>query len=87
MVLDLKHVKDWLQQVVVGPMDHRNLQDLEYFQSRPSSAENVAIYIWDQLLPLLQERQRVDGDKDRYWMHKIQVQETESIIVSYKGPQ
>jgi 6-pyruvoyl-tetrahydropterin synthase len=32
------------------PMDHKNLDvDVAYFHTRPSTAENVAVFIWEQM--------------------------------------
>ncbi|KAJ3335991.1 hypothetical protein HDU91_001948, partial [Kappamyces sp. JEL0680] len=93
MVLDLKLVKQWMKDVVEERLDHRCLEELDYFKTRPSSAENLAIYIWNETRPLVElaledDRNRWDFvpcDKPRFWLHCVDVQETDSIVVSYRG--
>lgn len=50
MVLDLKDLKDILEQEVVGPMDHRFLNyEVEPFSTVVPTTENVAREIWRRL--------------------------------------
>jgi 6-pyruvoyltetrahydropterin/6-carboxytetrahydropterin synthase len=50
MVLDLKDLKDILEQEVVGPMDHRFLNyEVEPFSTVVPTTENVAHEIWRRL--------------------------------------
>ncbi len=50
MVLDLKDMKDILEQEVVGPMDHRFLNyEVEPFSTIVPTTENVAREIWRRL--------------------------------------
>lgn len=50
MVLDLKNLKDILDEEVVGPMDHRFLNyEVEPFSTVIPTTENVAREIWRRL--------------------------------------
>jgi 6-pyruvoyltetrahydropterin/6-carboxytetrahydropterin synthase len=50
MVMDLKHLKDILEEEIVGPMDHRFLNhEVEPFDRIIPTTENVAREIWRRL--------------------------------------
>lgn len=50
MVIDLKHLKDVLEEHVVGPMDHRFLNyEVSPFETLIPTAANVAREIWRRL--------------------------------------
>lgn len=54
MVIDLKNLKDILEQEIVAPMDHRFLNfEVEPFDRVVPTAENVAREIWRRLEPRL----------------------------------
>ena len=54
MVMDLKQLKDILEQEVVGPMDHRFLNyEVEPFDRVVPTPENIAREIWRRLDPRL----------------------------------
>jgi 6-pyruvoyltetrahydropterin/6-carboxytetrahydropterin synthase len=54
MVMDLKHLKDVLEEEVVSPMDHRFLNyEVPPFASLIPTAENIAREIWRRLDPRL----------------------------------
>ena len=54
MVMDLKKLKDVLEEQVVGPMDHRFLNlEVKPFDRIVPTTENIARNIWDRLAPLL----------------------------------
>lgn len=54
MVIDLKYLKDVLEETVVGPMDHRFLNyEVSPFQTVIPTAANVAREIWRRLEPRL----------------------------------
>lgn len=56
-------------------MDHKNLEDVAYFKTHPSTAENIAIYIWDNLHEVL----------ECCSLYKVKVHETENNVAIYKG--
>jgi 6-pyruvoyltetrahydropterin/6-carboxytetrahydropterin synthase len=54
MVIDLKQLKDILEQEVVGPMDHRFLNyEVQPFDRLIPTTENIAREIWRRLDPRL----------------------------------
>lgn len=54
MLVNLADLKQLLWETVLSQLDHRNLdRDVPYFASHPSTAENVARYIWEQLEPVV----------------------------------
>lgn len=57
MVIDLKYLKDVLEETVVGPMDHRFLNyEVSPFQTVIPTTANVAREIWRRLEPRLTTR-------------------------------
>jgi 6-pyruvoyltetrahydropterin/6-carboxytetrahydropterin synthase len=54
MVMDLKKLKNVLEDEIVAPMDHRFLnKEVEPFDRVVPTPENVAQTIWDRLAPIL----------------------------------
>lgn len=50
MVIDLKHLKDVLEENVIRPMDHRFLNyEVSPFQTVIPTAANIALEIWRRL--------------------------------------
>jgi len=47
MVLDFRILKDVLGNAI-GDLDHKYLNELEYFKERNTTTENIAQYIWIQ---------------------------------------
>ena len=75
-VLDLKELKTLIDEEVMEPFDHRNLnRDTIEFQTLNPTAENIAAVIWQKL------RKRLDG---KYNL-KIRLHETERNVVEYDG--
>ena len=59
-------------------MDHKFIdEDIDYFATRPSTVENITIYVWQLLKPLI--------EKEKCSLHKVKVHETENIFAVYKG--
>lgn len=77
-VMDLKKLKVLIEDEVVVHLDHKNLNiDVPFLKDVLPSVENIAIAIWDRLVPHLPE-----GVK----MHKIHLIETINNSVEYYGP-
>eukprot|EP01112_Ceratiomyxa_fruticulosa_P012400 TRINITY_DN3430_c0_g1_i1.p2 TRINITY_DN3430_c0_g1~~TRINITY_DN3430_c0_g1_i1.p2 ORF type:complete len:136 (-),score=24.11 TRINITY_DN3430_c0_g1_i1:280-687(-) len=74
MVMNLSDLKKILQDEVLDVLDHKNLDlDVSGFQDKPSTTENLAVWIWEKLakkVPLL---------------HEVKIHETENNIVIYRG--
>ena len=77
-LVDLKWLKLIINEHVVDKIDHRNLNlDVDFMKDKLASTENLAIAIWDILLPLVQE-----GGAE---LHCIKIYETENNFVEYFG--
>lgn len=68
MVMDFKIIKETVKEKVIDRLDHTHLND---FLDNPS-AENLSIWIWDELKEILPLKQ-------------IQVYETEDYCCTYHG--
>jgi len=75
-VIDLKALKEIINNEISERFDHRNLNlDCPEFANLKPSAENIAIVIYNILRPLIEERY---GLTIRLW-------ETENNVVEYNG--
>ncbi|XP_077644196.1 6-pyruvoyl tetrahydrobiopterin synthase isoform X2 [Lonchura striata] len=76
MVMNLTDLKEYMQEAIMEPLDHKNLdKDVPFFSEVVSTTENVAVFIWDSLQKLLPQG----------ILYKVEVQETEQNVVVYKG--
>uniref|UniRef100_A0A452TW11 6-pyruvoyl tetrahydrobiopterin synthase n=2 Tax=Ursus TaxID=9639 RepID=A0A452TW11_URSMA len=76
MVMNLTDLKEYMQEAIMKPLDHKNLDlDVPYFADVVSMTENVAVYIWENLQKFLPLRV----------LYKVKVYETDNNIVVYKG--
>uniref|UniRef100_A0A8C9L7R0 6-pyruvoyl tetrahydrobiopterin synthase n=1 Tax=Pavo cristatus TaxID=9049 RepID=A0A8C9L7R0_PAVCR len=76
MVINLTDLKEYMQQAIMEPLDHKNLdKDVPYFAEVVSTTENVAVFIWENLKRLLPAGM----------LYKVKVYETDQNIVVYKG--
>ena len=75
-VLDLKQLKDVLNDEVVEAMDHRHLnKEVPEFANRIPTTENLAIAIWNRLKVKLKSAQ----------LHRVRVYEMAELFVDYYG--
>jgi len=75
-IYNAKTLGDLINEVIVEKLDHRNLNlDVDFLKGKFTSAENLAIGIWDQLKP------KIMGAE----LHCIRVVETRNIYVEYYG--
>lgn len=78
MILDLKELKEIVNQEVITPMDHRFLNhEVPPFDTVVPTAENLAIEIWRRLQPRLQFPHGA--------LHRVRVYETDDLFVDYHG--
>jgi len=78
MVMDLKQLKDIMDEEVVAPMDHRFLNyEIEPFSTVVPTTENVAREIWRKLEP------RLTSNTTR--LAKIRLWETPDLYVDVAG--
>lgn len=77
MIMNMTELKKFIDVAVMKQMDHKNLdRDVEFFKQRPSTTENVAIFIWDQLKQVMTQPEL---------LYEVKVYETENNIVTYRG--
>lgn len=78
MVMDLKDLKKIINEEVIDDLDHRNLDmDVPWMDGRISSAENIAIAIWERL------SDKVKGHGAE--LHQVRLWETENNVIDYYG--
>ena len=78
MVLDLKRLKEIVNEQVVEPMDHRFLNhEVPPFDKLIPTTENLAVEIWRRLEP------QFSGGAAR--LHAVRLWETEDLYVDYLG--
>lgn len=75
-VLDLKELKQLIDEEVMEPFDHRNLnRDTNEFKALNPTAENIAAVIWQKLRKRLDEK----------FSLKVRLHETERNVVEFDG--
>eukprot|EP01120_Amphizonella_sp_Union-15-10_P016526 TRINITY_DN875_c0_g1_i1.p1 TRINITY_DN875_c0_g1~~TRINITY_DN875_c0_g1_i1.p1 ORF type:complete len:147 (-),score=12.54 TRINITY_DN875_c0_g1_i1:113-553(-) len=77
MITNLTTLKELIWERALVHLDHRHLdKDVEFFSRYPSTAENVAVYVWQAL---------VDQFKSPIRLFEVQIQETDSNSAIYRG--
>lgn len=81
MVVNLRVLKSIAQQYVAELLDHRNLDaEVDYFLKRPSTTENLAVLVWQQMSTGLRETGLPESLLDN-----VIIEETDANSVSYSG--
>lgn len=76
MVMNLTDLKRCIEDVIMAPLDHKNLdKDVPYFTNVVSTTENLAVYIWDHMVEQLPEG----------LLYEVKIHETDKNIVVYRG--
>ena len=79
MILDLKRLRDILEERVLSVYDHRLLnREVAPFDRIVPTVENIAIDIWNRL------ESGID-DTGRVRLHSVRVHETNELFVEYRG--
>jgi|SRR5665213_1015256 len=79
MILDLKQLKEILEDKVLNVYDHRMLNlEVEPFDRIVPTVENIAIDIWNRIVPGITGRAR---------LYSVRVHETSELSVEYRGPE
>jgi 6-pyruvoyltetrahydropterin/6-carboxytetrahydropterin synthase len=79
MILDLKRLREILEDKVLNVYDHRLLnREVEPFDRVVPTAENIAIDIWNRVQPWIGGRAR---------LHAVRLHETAELSVEYRGEQ
>ena len=77
MILDLKRLKDILEEKVLKVYDHRLLnREVEPFDRIVPTLENIAIDIWNRIDPHVEGRAK---------LYSVRVHETIELSVEYRG--
>ncbi len=77
-VINAKELGKVIREKVIDVVDHRNLNlDVPFLKGKFTSAENVAIEIWNIMAP--------EVEKLGARLHCVKLQETDSISVEYFG--
>ena len=77
LVMDLKVLKKIINEQVVDPLDHQNLNiDVPWLSGIMPSIENIAVAMWQRIEPHLPESVS---------LHKITLWETQNNFVEYYG--
>lgn len=77
MILDLKRLKEILEDKLVSVYDHRLLnREVEPFDSIVPTVENIAIDIWNRVNPHIVGRARLAS---------VRVHETSDLFAEYRG--
>jgi 6-pyruvoyltetrahydropterin/6-carboxytetrahydropterin synthase len=76
-VMDVKKLKEIILTHVIDKLDHKNLNlDVDFMHGKMCSTENLAVGIWQQLVPHLPKT---------ISLHCIKLYETPRIYVEYYG--
>jgi len=81
MVVNLKDLKAVIEERILGPCDHRNLdRDVPFLEGIITTTENLCIAFWEELEEGLSER---IGEAR---LHRIRLRETRDNFCEYFGP-
>ena len=76
-LMDAKKLSEILQVYVCDKIDHRNLNmDVDFMNGKLASTENLAVAIWNQIVPHLPTNVK---------LHCVKLYETPRICVEYLG--
>ena len=76
-VVDLKDLRDIINKEVIDKIDHSNINlDVDFMFGKLASTENLALAIWEQILPHLPYNVK---------LHCVKLYATPSICVEYFG--
>jgi 6-pyruvoyltetrahydropterin/6-carboxytetrahydropterin synthase len=75
-VMDIKKLKELIQEYVISKVDHKNLNiDSDFMKGIIPTSENITIAIWNQLAD------KISGGK----LFSVKLYETENNYFEYKG--
>lgn len=76
MVINLSDLKKYMKKCIMENLDHKHIDlDVHYFQDKPSTVENIAVYIWEEMQQYL-----ADG-----MLYEVRVHETDKNVAFYRG--
>ena len=75
-IVDLGHLKEVVNKNVINILDHTQFEkEVKWFNDKQPSSENLAIFIWSQIEPFLND----------VTLHRIRLHETPTIFTDYYG--
>nr|CAB3265307.1 6-pyruvoyl tetrahydrobiopterin synthase-like [Phallusia mammillata] len=78
MVMNVVDLKDYMVKAIMDVMDHKFLdKDVDYFKTTPSTVENIAVFIWNQIVALMKN--------ENASLYEVKVCETDNISAVYRG--
>jgi 6-pyruvoyltetrahydropterin/6-carboxytetrahydropterin synthase len=77
MVLDFSDLKAMMEEIV-GPFDHRVINDIPPFDERNTTAELIAQYVFEEI------ERRLAG-QERVRVARVEVWETDTSCAAYEG--
>ncbi|KAL3865315.1 hypothetical protein ACJMK2_006918 [Sinanodonta woodiana] len=76
MVINLVDLKNYMDTAIMSVLDHKNVdKDVPYFSSVVSTAENIAVFIWDRMVEQLPPG----------LLYEVKLYETDKNIAFYRG--
>ncbi|KAK3583546.1 hypothetical protein CHS0354_026131 [Potamilus streckersoni] len=76
MVINLVDLKNYMDTAIMSVLDHKNVdKDVPYFASVVSTAENIAVFIWDRMVEQLPSG----------LLYEVKLYETDKNIAFYRG--
>ncbi|KAG7201130.1 hypothetical protein KM043_003923 [Ampulex compressa] len=77
MVMNISDLKVYMNKILMDTLDHKNIdKDVPYFEYVPSTTENVAIYIFNEIKNML---------PNPALLYEVKIHETDNNIVIYRG--
>ncbi|KAF8962323.1 hypothetical protein BDZ97DRAFT_1920602 [Flammula alnicola] len=81
MLLNIDILKQIVQEMIIGPLDHRNIdEDVPFFFDKPSTMENLAVFVWGEVKKGMMKH-GVSPDI----LDEVEIYETRDNALSYKG--
>lgn len=75
-VIDLKLLKELVEEKIIDKIDHRNINlEVDFMKGKIASIENLATSIWNELAPIIPSGQ----------LHCIKIYETQRQFAEYYG--
>jgi 6-pyruvoyltetrahydropterin/6-carboxytetrahydropterin synthase len=77
-VMDLKKLRDLVNEVIIEKVDHKNLNlDVDFMEGIIPTAENIALKFWEQIESKINNKHRK--------LYSVKLSETDNNIVEYRG--
>ncbi|KAI9274475.1 hypothetical protein BDA99DRAFT_555904 [Phascolomyces articulosus] len=84
MVMNMVDLKACINSAIMDILDHKNLDcDVEFFRKRPSTTENLAVFIWCNFDYHFQRHPASKTNSAQ--LYKVKVHETDSNSVEFMG--